>query len=118
MHHNVPDRSSPPLIANNNYLVLFYISHVIVLFFFLLIFFSFICIYNGSQLRDGSRVRNSTLEIFSSKTIILFSFTLFSPDTYFGTDFMLSVNATGLLCNSILPVVTLCVVALYSIFYL
>ena len=43
---------------------------------------------------------------------------LFSPDTYFGTDFRLSVNATGLLCNSILPVVTLCIVVLYSIFYL
>ena len=53
---------------------------------------------------------------------IYFSFflsnTLFSPDTYFGTDFRLSVNATGLLCNSILPVVTLCIVVLYSIFYL
>ena len=36
---------------------------------------------------------------FSSKTIILFSFTLFSPDTYFGTDFRLNVNAKGLLCN-------------------
>ena len=50
------------------------------------------------------------VENFSSKTIILFSFTLFLPDTYFGADFRLSVNATGLLCNSILPVVTLCIV--------
>ena len=53
-----------------------------------------------------------------SKTTIFFYNTLFSPDTYFGTDFRLSVNATGLLCNSILPVVTLCIVVLYSIFYL
>ena len=55
------------------------------------------------------------VETFSSITIILFSFALFSPDTYFGTDFRLSVNATGLLCNSILPVVTLCIV-LYILF--
>ena len=48
--------------------------------------------------------------VILSKTIILFSFTLFLPDTYFGTDFRLSANATGLLCNSILPVVTLCIV--------
>ena len=58
----------PPLFANNNYLVLFYVSHVIVSFFFLLIcFLSFICICNGSQLRDGSRVRNSTLKISQAK---------------------------------------------------
>ena len=50
------------------------------------------------------------VEKFSSKTIILFSFTLFLPDTYFGTDFRLSVNATRLLCNSITPVVMLYIV--------
>ena len=42
--------------------------------------------------------------------LLLFSFYSVSPDTHFGTDFRLIVSATGLLCNSILPVVTLCVV--------
>ena len=74
-------------------------------------FLSFICICTGSQLQDGSRMgKELNVENFSSKTIILVSFTLFSTDTYFGTDFRLSVHATGLQCNSILPVVTLCIV--------
>ena len=55
-------------------------------------------------------------KFFQAKPPYFFSNTLFSPDTYFATDFRLSVNATGLLCNSILPVVTLCIVVLYSIF--
>ena len=50
------------------------------------------------------------IDNFSSKTIISFSYTLFLPDIYSGPDFRLSVNATGLLRNSILPVVTLYIV--------
>ena len=51
------------------------------------------------QFQDGSRVKNSTWICFS----IL-------PDTHIGTDFRLLGNATGFLCNLILPVVTLYIV--------
>ena len=87
--------------------MLFHVSHVIFLFFAQLIcFLSFLCVCNGSQLQDGNRERNSTL-IFSQAKPSYYFLLLCLLDTHSGTDLRLSVNATGLLCNSILPLVTL-----------